>query len=285
MLTILLTTVAAIVAAQDDVVRGNLIAHHSLQPPYIADWWQEGVPHWDLGGDAVATDAFIRLTPQKHSRYGWVWNKQPNENPNWELRVRFAVFGKRAPGADGIAIWYAAEPYKETGGSLFGNKPDFKGVGVIFDTYDNDGLRDNPAISFVANLDGVKKNWDHDRDLLGDAIFRCNFDFRHTNVEDPVEAVLQYYDKRVSLKLRIARRGVEVNCGDTILELPIGNYFGVTASTGGMVDNHDVISVEVRGLGEDAIDHSTPVEHFDHEADKRDRGFWGPQERKSGRQR
>lgn len=276
---------SAAVLATEDIVRGSMITHHSLHPPYIADWWQEGIPHWEMGGDAVATDSFVRLTPQKQSRYGWIWNQQPNENPNWELRMKFAVFGKRAPGADGLALWYVAESYRQHGGNLFGNKPDFKGIGLLFDTYDNDGLRDNPSVSLVVNLDGSKTNWDHDRDFLGDATFRCNFDFRHSTVEDPVEAVLQYYNKRLTLKLRMARRGVDVNCGDTLLELPIGHYFGATASTGGMVDNHDIISIEVRGLGEDAVDHSTAVEHFDSDADQRDRGFWGPQERKNPRQR
>ena len=39
---------------------------------------------------------------------------------------------------------------------------DFKGVGIVFDTYDNDGKRDNPAIMAVSS-DGDLR-FDHDSD-------------------------------------------------------------------------------------------------------------------------
>lgn len=267
------------------VVRGELVPHHSLTHPFIADWWQEGVPHWEVGGDTVVTDSFIRLTPQKSSYSGWLWNTHPNDNEHWELRIKFAVFGKRAPGADGVAFWYVAEPHRERNGPLFGNKDNFKGIGFVFDTYDNDGLRDNPSVSLISNLDGSKSSWRIEDDLREESTFRCQFDFRHTSVEEPVEALVQYHDKRLSLKLFIRRRHIEVNCGEVYIDLPIGYYFGATASTGGMVDNHDIISFELRTLGDNALDHRTPVEHYDEESDKRDKSFWGPQERKSGRQR
>jgi len=48
---------------------------------------------------------------------------------------------------------YPAFPYRPrplflrfTTGPLFGMKTEFKGVGVLFDTYDNDNARNNPSV-------------------------------------------------------------------------------------------------------------------------------------------
>jgi len=265
--------------------RTSIVYHHSLVPPYLSDWWQEGIPHWEVGGDAVVTDAFVRLTPQQGSRSGWAWNTLPNDMKNWELKVTFAVHGKRAPGADGLAIWYVEDVYRKPGGVLFGYRNDFKGVGVILDTYDNDGLRDNPAVNVLANFNEQKSRWQLERDLRDDAMLRCQFDYRQTTPEDPAEITITYNENMLSVRLRIRRRSIDVPCGEVYLELPLGYYFGITASTGGVVDNHDILSIETRGVGEGAEDHSVPLEHFDSESDQRDRSFWGPQVRKSNRER
>ena len=49
---------------------------------------------------------------------------------------------------------YSAEGSEALKGPLFGLRADFKGFGVIFDTYDNDGRRDNPSIYVIMNKEG-----------------------------------------------------------------------------------------------------------------------------------
>lgn len=54
---------------------------------------------------------------------------------NWEVVIEFNIHNTHSPGADGMAFWYAKEPRKV--GSLFGYAEDFDGLGIVFDTYDN----------------------------------------------------------------------------------------------------------------------------------------------------
>jgi len=42
---------------------------------------------WDFGGDTVIrTDKYIRLTPDKQSREGWLFSRVPLTATNWEVR-------------------------------------------------------------------------------------------------------------------------------------------------------------------------------------------------------
>ena len=284
--------------------RGVVLRHHSIEAPYITDWWQEGIPHWEISGDTVVTNHFIRLTPEKSSRRGAVWNKIPYPHKNFELRARFLVRSKRNPGADGIGFWYVAnkpvgatQPAEttlaqtQTGEHLFGMEPDFRGVGVIFDSYDNDYRRDNPATSIVIN-DGTSRQWDLANDLFRDARARCSFDHRNAQGQDPIEMTLTYINKKLTLRLRSYLRHIDIICGEVDnVELPVEGYFGVTASTGAMVDNHDLVSVEVRQANENEDGTTSSqnaedrVEHFDHTQDAIQKSFWGKQERRSGRPR
>jgi mannose-binding lectin 1 len=275
-----LATVAVVAAAvPHHSLRGHIIPHHSLEKPFIADWWQEGIPHWDMGADTVATTDFIRLTPQRPSSWGWLWNTQPNENPNWELTAKFNVRSKHNPGADGIAFWYVDEPHKGTkAGPLMGMRRRFKGIGMVFDSYDNDNMRDNPVGLFIDNVEGDTNTWSTDHDLIDQAKFRCLYEYRNTA---PVEMVMTYLNRRLSVAMHSTLFPSEVTqCGEVNdIEIPTGYYFGATASTGGVADNHDVVAMQLRPLGEPAADqpeqphHRTP-KHFNHQGDTDEKQFW-----------
>jgi mannose-binding lectin 1 len=283
----LAVAMVAVTVLSQPVPRGDVIPHHSLEPPFVHDWWEEGIPHWDMGGDAVATNEMIRLTPQRASRFGWAWNAQRNDNPWWEVRMQFYARSRQNPGADGLAFWYVQDPYKgKQPGPLMGMPADFKGIGVIFDSYDNDHMRDNPATVVITNLKGDKNVWNMDNDLLDQAAFRCLFEHRNTATGDPVEMVLQYYQKKLTLRLRtMLRSSTETLCGEIHdLDLPMDWSFGVTATTGALSDNHDIISIEVRPLGDPIGDPTIPQaeerlpqpKKFDHEAETKEKDFWRP---------
>ena len=280
---ILASCAAAIVLAfhfEADVPRGDVIHHHSLEPPFIHDWWQDGVPHWDIGGDAVVTNDYIRLTPQRQSRFGWIWNTQANDNHYWEAKIRFFARSKNSPGADGLAFWYVEHPHKsKEPGPLFGMPSNFKGFGVIIDSYDNDHLRDGPTVALIENQKGQDRVWDTDRDLQGTAKFRCVFDFRNTDKHDPVELNVAYYNRKVKVHIKSRRQHTETFCGEYVMEegLPMAGYFGLTATTGHVTDNHDVVSMYVRTLGQPIGDQQIPIAtaaKFDHGADQKEKEFW-----------
>ena len=89
----------------------------------------------------------------------------------WEALLSFRIHSRRNPGADGLALWYVETPSKydpNNKGSqpnLWGNNVDFKGLGIIFDTYDNDGQRDNPVVSVIYGAGDPNQKWDIENDL------------------------------------------------------------------------------------------------------------------------
>jgi lectin, mannose-binding 2 len=80
------------------------------------------IPHWDLQGDAIMTDKFIRLTPDRQAKRGALWNKEryiPETKAGvktapFEAHARFEVSGQGTKlFGDGMAIWLT----KQRGGS------------------------------------------------------------------------------------------------------------------------------------------------------------------------
>ena len=55
---------------------------------------------------------------------------------SWEVHVDLQIGGGGKVGADGMGLWYVEESKRE--GPVMGNMDYFSGVGIIFDTYDND---------------------------------------------------------------------------------------------------------------------------------------------------
>ncbi|PBJ78832.1 hypothetical protein BCY84_03836 [Trypanosoma cruzi cruzi] len=113
-------------ALPEGVVRGPLLHEHAFSAPIVTDWWDEGVPHFMIGGSAVANEKFIRLTTNNLGDHGFAFNTAPCDHPSWEVRLRFSI---RAPlpvvrararqaeqeavpyeGGEGMAIWYLEQP-------------------------------------------------------------------------------------------------------------------------------------------------------------------------------
>lgn len=57
------------------------------------------------------------------------------------------------------ALWYTEERGQD--GPIFGGKDQWKGLGVFFDSYDNDQLNNNPYIMIILN-DGTQQ-YNHER--------------------------------------------------------------------------------------------------------------------------
>lgn len=71
----------------------------------------------------------------------------------------FRVTGRGRIGADGLALWFTEQ--KGVEGPVFGSSDMWKGLAVIFDTFDNDNKHNNPYIMAMVN-DGTKL-YDHQK--------------------------------------------------------------------------------------------------------------------------
>jgi hypothetical protein len=255
----------------------DILPHHSLRPPFLTHWWDGGVPFWTFGESTVITDKYVRLTPDKQNRQGYIWNVEANELKGWKARFAFRTHSKQSVGADGMAFWYIEEPV--TGGSLFGGSHVFRGIAVVMDTYDNDNNRDTPAVTILYN-DGTKpRKFDINTDMREDAAGRCEFDFRSSAAENFLPIIsLNYHDQVLEVNIQLGETGQEKHCAlVTGIDLPTGYYFGFTADTGHIADNHDIAYFTVASYAEVIEeDPETAARHdpYNHHREYDEKSFW-----------
>ncbi|XP_067231821.1 protein ERGIC-53 [Chanodichthys erythropterus] len=212
---------------------------YSFKGPHLTQ--SDGrIPFWIHTGNAIPSADQIRITPSLRSQKGSVWTKNPVSFEHWEAEVAFRVSGRGRMGADGLAIWFTAGQGLE--GPVYGAADQWNGVGIFFDSFDNDGKKNNPAVLVVGN--NGKLVYDHQNDGTTQALGTCLRDFR--NKPYPVRAKIVYYKQTLSVFIN---NGFTPDKDDyefcTRVEnmiIPETGYFGISAATGGLADDHDVLS-------------------------------------------
>nr|XP_037278586.1 protein ERGIC-53-like [Rhipicephalus microplus] len=211
---------------------------YSFKGPYLAQ--KDGsVPFWDYSGSCIASEEMVRITPSLKSKKGAIWNKNPVTFPWWEVELVFRVTGQGRLGADGLAFWYTNQRQAE--GPVFGSSDKWIGLALFFDSFDNDGKHNNPYIMGMVN-DGTK-TYEHESDGINQQLGGCQRDFR--NKPFPVRAKIEYYQNVLTV---LFHNGNTNNDGDYEMcfraenvFLPQNGYFGVSAATGGLADDHDAL--------------------------------------------
>ncbi|CAF3895516.1 unnamed protein product, partial [Rotaria magnacalcarata] len=240
------TSIIAIYAYTDpSVINPQLLKRFeyklSFKGPHLA--FKDGtVPFWTFGGSAIASDDQVRVTPSIRSQKGWIWTKNTMTSDNWLLDVKLRVNGRGRIGADGltgVAIWFTEKPGVE--GPVFGSNDFWNGLGVFLDSFDNDALQNNPIIAVMVN-DGTK-TYDHPHDGTGQIQGSCIRDFR--NKPFAIRLKIEYINQGLAIYVN---NGISQD--DNALEfctridgvkLPKTGYLGVSAETGGLADDHDVL--------------------------------------------
>ncbi|UJR23784.1 hypothetical protein I4U23_026761 [Adineta vaga] len=210
----------------------------SFKGPHLA--FKDGsVPFWTHGGSAIASDDQVRVTPSIRSQKGWIWSKNTMAADNWLLDVKLRVSGRGRVGADGMAIWFTEKSGVE--GPVFGSNDHWNGLGVFLDSFDNDALQNNPIIAVMVN-DGTK-SYDHHHDGSGQIQGSCIRDFRNKPL--PIRLKIEYINKALTIYLNngISQDDNAFEFCTRIdgIELPKTGYLGVSAETGGLADDHDVL--------------------------------------------
>ncbi|KHJ48891.1 Legume-like lectin family protein [Trichuris suis] len=191
------------------------------------------IPFWELAGDAIAGPELLRLVPSVKSKNGIAWNVRPLiESQWWIVEFSFQIKGPGKIGADGMAFWYTA--LKGRPGNVFGSNDHWHGLAIFLDSYDNDGKGDNPLVGAMLN-DGTK-TFDHSSDGSQQLFASCKNDYRNRPFP-------------VSLTDGLSPQSPYQAClSASNVFLPVNGYFGLSAATGGMADDHDVFSFMVFGL-------------------------------------
>lgn len=212
----------------------------SFKPPTLV--FKDGtVPFWQHHGSTICSNDQIRLTPSIRSQKGRIWSNHQMTNDDWEIEVTMRINGRGRVGADGMAIWYTDKVGGE--GPVFGSNDRWNGLGIFLDSFDNDAQQNNPYILVMTN-DGTKQ-YDHHRDGLNQQIGGCLRDFR--NKPFPVALKIEYYKRVLTVYYHNGLKNndktyQEICARVENIDLPKNGYFGVSAATGGLADDHDVLS-------------------------------------------
>jgi len=205
------------------------------------------MPFWDFMGSVVVTSNYVRLTPDLQSKFGALWNSVPVTSRNWELQVQFKVHGKgKDLFGDGFAIWYTKE--RMTPGPVFGSKDYFTGLGIILDTYSNHNGPHNHGHPYIsAMISNGTLHYDHDRDGTHTQLAGCEAKFR--NLEHDSYVAIRYEQNKLSVSIDIDNKAAFKPCFEVSgVQLPTHYYLGMSAATGDLSDNHDIIAVKMYEL-------------------------------------
>jgi|Transcript_53984 hypothetical protein len=239
---------------------------------------------WDLGGSAVAHRSFVRLNAERQGQKGWIVNRNPFSEQGFSLEMELrASGGSPYLYGDGLAIWFV-DSYEHIEGPVFGREDYWKGLGIFFDTFqniDHQHHHRHPYIYAVVNdgtmhyvPDAEKKEQDSTKQALPGAAENsgCSFDFRYHEARHDVSVLnhtrVHVFLKDAVLKMRVQQTymGGETDWYECFqmrnVQLPMtSGYFGVSAATGDLVDNHDIIHFTVRSLA-DVDDPLADYEHW-----------------------
>ncbi|CAG9862366.1 unnamed protein product [Phyllotreta striolata] len=213
---------------------------HSLIKPYYGSGID--IPFWHFTGTTIVTPNYIRLTDDSQSKRGTIWNTVPVTSRNWDVQVHFKVHGKgKDLFGDGFAIWYAKDNLID--GPVFGSKDLFQGLAIILDTYSNHNGPHNhqhPYISAMVNNGSL--SYDHDRDGTHTQLAGCEAKFR--NFDHDTHISVKYERDVLTVSTDLENKAAWKECFQVKeVRLPTGYYIGVSATTGDLSDNHDVMSV------------------------------------------
>jgi negative regulator of replication initiation len=214
------------------------------------------IPFWETSGSAMVMDSYVRLTPNQRSQRGSVWSTRPIRAVNWEILMKFSIGSETRLGADGMALWYAKE--RSVTGPVVGNTDIWTGIGVIIDTFDNDGQRDNPQIYAIYNDGSLKFN--PQSDGKQNALGICSAQIRQISKspeEKFVKLLVRLKDKILTVsydnsEITSLTNSAWTECLSAKVPFPEDDkstyHLGVTAETGGLSDFHDVKSISTWSL-------------------------------------
>jgi hypothetical protein len=230
---------------------------HSVVKPFVTG--RGGIRYWVYGAAAVVAEDYVRLTPAAGSKTGRLWNSVRMEMADWSVDMEFSIGGGGRLGADGLALWYAAESNSD--GPVFGSKDEWTGIAIVVDTFDNDAARDNPEVAVLLN-DGTQK---YDAATEGAALrigagTNCKgAALRNTGRTSMLR--VRYQASRLTVSLDPQNNGGWQQCVEAQIGLPRGYYIGVSAATGGLYDNHDVYGIATTDLTDGRDDGPLPPLH------------------------
>lgn len=235
-------------------VGGEMMEAHTFIAPFNdvqVDGKRLVSKDWTSGGETQVNQNFVRLTPDRQSKRGALWSHNPLGVDAFTATLKFRMHGQgKKFFGDGIAFWITQNPYWAEG-DVHGVSHAFTGVGVAFDTFKNTehGARHRDVAVFIN--DGSRSR----EDVIGgfdgcDASLRYHGERADFSVTNSSRAKVTLEGTTLSVQIDPRGNGNWFQC--TTVDLAPYNlpenwlrkaHLGLTATTGQLADNHDVISL------------------------------------------
>ncbi|ABN66849.2 predicted protein [Scheffersomyces stipitis CBS 6054] len=222
----------------------------SLIRPFLDDSTFR-LKNWDTAGNTlVKSKDYIRLTSERPRQVGNMFAKMPIQADSFEMELTFHIHAKNSHGliGDGLAVWFIDR--KSEIGDVFGAKNFFNGLSIMIDTYKN-GKRGNfPYVNLMLG-DGQKK-YNKGTDGYDTRLAGCNAAKNIVNPDSKETKMRIVYVKNGYLSIDFNYNGRHeewVNCVTlTDVKLPPVKYLGLTAETGQLSENVDIIENRIFAL-------------------------------------
>ena len=205
---------------------------------------------WRTMGSTVVNNNFVRLTNDRQSKKGALWSRRPLGVSKMSAILKFRISGKgREFFGDGLALWIVTQGYYVEG-DVHGFTDSFTGIGIVFDTFKNVESLDNHRDITVLINNGEKTFKMMTKEVQG-----CNINVRyHTEradfnaEESQSRAKFLLTENSIDLFIDAKNSGEWTRCVSiNDLKMPFEwlqhSHIGISASTGQLADNHDVISL------------------------------------------
>lgn len=226
------------------------LAAQGISVPYL-DSNTLRSPNWDFSGNMIVRgNDFIRLTSDKQHQVGNMFARMPVQAESFEMELTFHIHSAGSSGlsADGLAIWFIDAPSPI--GDVFGAKNNFNGLAIFVDTYKNGKQGHFPYIS--AMLGDGKTRYDKWTDGMNTKLAGCTA----KSVMNPALGstrmrIVHLKDGYLSVDLNYNPQNTNDwhNCFTlSDVKLPVVKYLGLTAESGELTENVDIIGNKLYAL-------------------------------------
>lgn len=198
-----------------------------LVSPFPGDQF---LPLFKRYGDAHMDKNTIYLCDGKANQQGALWSKRTMTEKSWQITFAYRIKGD-AIGGNGLAFWYSKEGHRT--GAVYGGPDKFDGLGLFFDTFDEETKSE--TVPMVVGLigDGVTPFKQASLSIEGNKkiIGSCFKNVRNTDA--PVYVKITYFQQHLKVEIDNTSEGKGYStCFENFeVSLPVGYYFGITAST------------------------------------------------------
>lgn len=246
-IAVVVSLLASLVGSQGaDAAKKNSVSFYlyanneiDLTSPFPEDKF---LPLFKKTGEADMDLNTVFLTAGRPNQQGAIWSKRVMSEKNWQTIFAFRIKGE-AIGGNGLALWYTSEAHRT--GVIYGGPDKFEGLGLFFDTFDEETKSETVPMVVGMLGDGVTsfRHASIANTTSSKIVGSCFKSVRNTKT--PVYVRVTYFNRHLKVEIDNSAEGKIYNtCFENFnVDLPVGNYFGLSASTNLFPDRYEIYAL------------------------------------------